>query len=283
MLGHDDDARETAFERVEARPDLHAQAVLLQLHFENVLRPADAVGQLLRLAAYAVVDVGQHFGDRPRGIGMLDAVRTQEFDPCEGRIRTLHLPVGGVLAYIIRHEPFHQAVAVDRQHLPRQTCRPAVEPCGGIACQVALRPEQQRVGRSRKTFVHAPAEYPHVGQRHVGNTLHGGRNPGPRGTYLPPHGCHTRRDVGRRSGDRVGRTRHLRGHVVIETARHGADIHLLLRQRIPRRHGHLQQRTPRERQHGEQGCRSHAKRISVHFHTRPPRNYRSILRSISRI
>ena len=88
------------------------------------------------------------------------------------------------------HEPFHQAVAVDRQHLPRQACRPAVEPCGGIACQVALRPEQQRVGRSRKTFVHAPAEYPHVGQRHVGNTLHGGRNPGPRGTYLPPHGRH---------------------------------------------------------------------------------------------
>ena len=57
---------------------------------------------------------------------MLDAVRTQEFDPCEGRIRTLHLPVGGVLAYIIPHEPFHQAVAVDRQHLPRQACRPAV-------------------------------------------------------------------------------------------------------------------------------------------------------------
>ena len=103
VLGDDHDTVETAFQRIELRPDLQAQAVPPEPHLEDVLRPAHAVGHLLGLAAQPVVDVGQHFGDRAGGVILFDAGRPEVFQPREGRVVGLVALGGGVVAHVVHN------------------------------------------------------------------------------------------------------------------------------------------------------------------------------------
>ena len=283
MLGDHDDAVETAFERIQLRPDLQAQAVLFEAHLEDVLRPPDAVRHLPGLAAQTVVDIGQHLGDRPRGVGVLHAVVPEVFQPREGRIVGLVALRSGILPDILLDERGHQVVAVGRKHLPGQPPGPEIEPPHGVAGDTAPGTEQQRIGRRGKGVVHAAAQNPHVGQRHVGNALHRGVHPGTRGADLPPHGSHPRVHVRRQRRDRVGRPGHLARHVVVKTARHGPHVHLLLRQGVARGHGHLQQRTSRQRRRGEKRCGQFHPSVHTIPFIFPARNYLSSFFTLSRM
>ena len=203
MLGDGHHAAEIAVERIELRTDPVAQAVLREPHLDQVLRPADTVRELLRLAAHAVVHVGQHLGDRPHGIGRLDTVLPEELEPRKGRVVGPVALRDGIVAHEFIDEPLHERIPLRREQPPGQPCGPAVEPCGRLPRDVALRSEQQRSRGSRRSLVHAAAENPEVGHRHVGNALHGGRHSGARGPYLPPHGRRADLQTVRRPDDRV--------------------------------------------------------------------------------
>ena len=94
---------------------------------------------------------------------MFDAGRPEVFQPREGRVVGLVALGGGVVAHVVRNEPLHQRIAVVRKHLPGEPSGPAVEPQGGVAGDVALKTEQQRIGRLDETLVHAAAQNPQLG------------------------------------------------------------------------------------------------------------------------
>ncbi len=242
MLHHGGHAAEVAVEAVDLAEELRARAVLLHPHFEDVFRPPHGLGQLTRAAVHPVAQVGDHLGDRPRGEGVVGAPRFEEGEPCERRVGGLGPVARDRMGRGIRIDELpHQGVAVARQHVAGQrprTLRQRPHRTPRLGRQV---PEEQRVGGRGEGLLHAAAEDPRVGERHLGDGLHGRTHGGRRHLHLPAHGSDAGPQVGRGVGDRVGRAGHGGGKVVVESARHHAHADLGAGQGVALRHRDFQQ------------------------------------------
>ena len=199
---------------------------------------------------------------------MLDAVRTQEFI----HARVVFEPPSPSAGFCVHNPP--RTVPSGRSGRPPAPAAPTVPP-GGRARAAASRARRRSAPLNSSESGAAANARPcagrvsmSVGQRHVGNTPAWRPKPRPvwhvSSTSRPPHAS-MMEAAAIESAVRDTPPRPCRNRNRASWCGYSS----LLRQRIPRRHGHLQQRTPCERMR-RAGCRGHAKRMSVHFHARPP-------------
>ena len=246
VLHHHDDTFEAAVEAVHLCGDVLRHAVPLPLDLEYVLRPDEAVCELSGLAAHLVAHVGYDVGDGSRVEADVYALALHELDPREGCVLRGDVLVGAgaVAAYVLLDILLHQIVSFGREGLVRHGVDLELHALCRLAHHGGVAPEEQRVGQAGEGAVHARAEDPRVGQRHVGDGLHGGRDGGARDAYLPAYGAYAQVDVGV-LGHGVGGRDYVVREVVVEGACHDPHAGVVRGYWLARRERHLEQRAAR--------------------------------------
>ena len=219
-----------------------AWAVLSRSHSISTM---SLVQRLPCLPRHAVAHVGHHVGDRPRGVRKILAVLVHELDPRQCGVGR-HLALAqGIFGYVTPHVLFHQAVTLAVESVVRHRVDAQRHAPHRLAGIVGVGSEEHRIGRGVERRLHAAEQDPRVGQSHVGDALHGGRDRGARGADLPPYGAYAYLGVVR-AGYRVGGGHHLVRKSVIEAAGHDPHAGLRLGQLVARVEREFQQRAPRQ-------------------------------------